>query len=219
MSIPAPLLQSSLSIANLLAAYLVEIFPFAQRTRGIAVFQFFGKGAQFLGTNVNPIGTKAIQWRYFVIYCAWIFVEALLIYFLWPETSGRSLEELAFRKRLSLNSCWRVMTACADSLCSLREGCGTAIDRGRREGDGDGASRDFPPNWQGLMARRRRRVAQAWVAGEMGNVRRPTTAVQGPKAPGSQLFSQYRCFSSMLSLRPLITRPLALSSYSSSLSL
>jgi len=92
--------QLSSCVANVLVAYLVEIFPFAQRTRGIAVFQFFGKGAQFLGTNVNPIGTKAIQWRYFVIYCAWIFVEAVLIYFLWPETSGRSLEELAFREYL-----------------------------------------------------------------------------------------------------------------------
>lgn len=36
--------------------YLVEIFPYAQRARGIAIFQFFGKAAQFFGTNVNPIG-------------------------------------------------------------------------------------------------------------------------------------------------------------------
>jgi len=84
-------------MADFFEAYLVEIFPFAQRTRGISVFQFFGKGAQFFSTNVNPIGTKAIQWKYFVAYCAWIFIEIILVYFLWPETSGRSLEELAFR--------------------------------------------------------------------------------------------------------------------------
>jgi hypothetical protein len=41
-------------------------------------------------------GTDAIGWKYLLVYCCWIFVEAILIWFLWPETSGRSLEELAF---------------------------------------------------------------------------------------------------------------------------
>ncbi|KAK0726891.1 general substrate transporter [Lasiosphaeria miniovina] len=76
--------------------YLIEIFPYAQRARGIAIFQFWGKAAQFFGTNVNPIGTLAIGWKYLLTYCCWICVEAILIWFLWPETSGRSLEELAF---------------------------------------------------------------------------------------------------------------------------
>ncbi|KAK4200943.1 putative lactose permease [Triangularia verruculosa] len=76
--------------------YLIEIFPYAQRARGISIFQFWGKAAQFFGTNVNPIGTQAIGWKYLLVYCCWIFVEAILIWFLWPETSGRSLEELAF---------------------------------------------------------------------------------------------------------------------------
>ncbi|KAM7187503.1 lactose permease [Naviculisporaceae sp. PSN 640] len=76
--------------------YLIEIFPFAQRARGIAIFQFWGKAAQFFGTYVNPIGTGAIGWKWLLVYCCWILVEAVLIYFLWPETSGRSLEELAF---------------------------------------------------------------------------------------------------------------------------
>lgn len=79
-----------------MAAYLVEIFPYAQRARGIAIFQFWGKAAQFFGTNVNPIGTQAIGWKYLLVYCCWIFAEAALIWFLWPETSNRSLEELAF---------------------------------------------------------------------------------------------------------------------------
>ncbi|KAK3936338.1 putative lactose permease [Diplogelasinospora grovesii] len=76
--------------------YLIEIFPYAQRARGISIFQFWGKAAQFFGTNVNPIGTQAIGWKYLLVYCCWIFAEAVLIWFLWPETSDRSLEELAF---------------------------------------------------------------------------------------------------------------------------
>ncbi|CAK7235365.1 hypothetical protein SBRCBS47491_009268 [Sporothrix bragantina] len=76
--------------------YLVEIFPYAQRARGIAIFQFFGKAAQFFGTNVNPVGLDAIGWKFLLVYSCWIVVEAGLIYWLWPETSGRTLEELAF---------------------------------------------------------------------------------------------------------------------------
>ncbi|KAL1894771.1 hypothetical protein Sste5346_005747 [Sporothrix stenoceras] len=76
--------------------YLVEIFPYAQRARGIAIFQFFGKAAQFFGTNVNPIGLDKIGWKFLLVYTCWIVVEAGLIYWLWPETSGRTLEDLAF---------------------------------------------------------------------------------------------------------------------------
>ena len=99
-----------------MAAYLIEIFPYAQRARGVAIFQFWGKAAQFFGTNVNPIGMQAIGWKYLLVYCCWICVEAILIWFLWPETSGRSLEELAFRESLLLLllMLWCVYTATTD---------------------------------------------------------------------------------------------------------
>ncbi|KAJ2974086.1 hypothetical protein NUW58_g8770 [Xylaria curta] len=69
------------------------------RARGITVFQFFGKAAQFFGTNVNPVGldpVSGIGWKFLIVYSVWILIEAILIYFLWPETSGRTLEELTF---------------------------------------------------------------------------------------------------------------------------
>ncbi|KAI1423675.1 general substrate transporter [Xylaria sp. FL1777] len=79
--------------------FLVEIFPYAMRARGITVFQFFGKAAQFFGTNVNPVGldpVNGIGWKFLIVYSVWILIEGIFIYFLWPETSGRTLEELAF---------------------------------------------------------------------------------------------------------------------------
>ncbi|KAI1812546.1 general substrate transporter [Poronia punctata] len=79
--------------------FLVEIFPYAMRARGITVFQFFGKASQFFGTNVNPVGLDpdtGIGWRFLIVYCIWIAIEGVLIYFIWPETSGHTLEELAF---------------------------------------------------------------------------------------------------------------------------
>ncbi|KAF1993458.1 hexose transporter-like protein [Amniculicola lignicola CBS 123094] len=76
--------------------YLVELFPFAQRARGITIFQFFGRGAGFFTTFVNPIGLENIKWKWLITYCCWLAFENVFVYFMFPETYGRTLEELAF---------------------------------------------------------------------------------------------------------------------------
>jgi hypothetical protein len=50
---------------------------------------------------VNPVGldpVHGIGWKFLIVYSVWILIEGTLVYFLWPETSGRTLEELAFCK-------------------------------------------------------------------------------------------------------------------------
>lgn len=81
---------------SLTYTYLVELFPYAQRTMGIGVQQIFGKLAGFFSVNVNPIALTAIDWKYLAIYCGWITFEFMFIYFMYPETYNRTLEELAF---------------------------------------------------------------------------------------------------------------------------
>ncbi|KAF2205353.1 putative MFS sugar transporter [Delitschia confertaspora ATCC 74209] len=76
--------------------YLVELFPFAQRARGISIFQFWGRGATFFTTFVNPIGLDNIKWKWLITYCCWLAFENVFVYFMFPETQGRTLEELAF---------------------------------------------------------------------------------------------------------------------------
>jgi len=76
--------------------FLVELYPFATRARGIALFQLFGRGAGFFNTFVNPIGLQNAEWKYLLSYVCFLCFEIVIIYFLWPETSGRTLEELAF---------------------------------------------------------------------------------------------------------------------------
>ncbi|KAH7313705.1 lactose permease [Stachybotrys elegans] len=76
--------------------YLLEIFPYAVRSRGIGLQQIFGKAGGFFSTNVNPLALTAIDWRYLAIYCGWIAFEIIFIYFVYPETYNRTLEELAF---------------------------------------------------------------------------------------------------------------------------
>ena len=75
---------------------MVEIFPFQQRAQGIAVEQMTVRFAVFFNTYVNPIALDSIGWRYYIVYCIWILVEIATVYFLFPETKGRSLEELSF---------------------------------------------------------------------------------------------------------------------------
>ncbi|KAJ4368437.1 hypothetical protein N0V83_006794 [Neocucurbitaria cava] len=81
---------------SLTYTYLVELFPYAQRTMGIGIEQLFGKLAGFFSVYVNPIALDAIEWKYLAIYCGWITFEFLFVYFMYPETYNRTLEELAF---------------------------------------------------------------------------------------------------------------------------
>ncbi|KAL2256589.1 hypothetical protein VTK26DRAFT_1434 [Humicola hyalothermophila] len=76
--------------------YMVEVWPYAERNRGIAIFQLFGRLANFFTTFVNPIGLNSVGWKYFIMYCCWLGYEVVFVYFFFPETFGRTLEELAF---------------------------------------------------------------------------------------------------------------------------
>ncbi|CRK20381.1 hypothetical protein BN1708_012846 [Verticillium longisporum] len=76
--------------------YLVELWPYALRSRGIAFFQLFGRLAGFFTTFVNPIGMDNAGWKYLIFYCCWLAFEVGFVWFMFPETAGRTLEELAF---------------------------------------------------------------------------------------------------------------------------
>lgn len=84
-------------------AYLVELWPYAHRSRGIGAMQIFGKAGGFFSTYVNPHGIDNLGWGYFAVYCGWIFFELGFIYWFYPETYKRTLEELAFRAHLPLS--------------------------------------------------------------------------------------------------------------------
>lgn len=60
--------------------------------------QWWSRAATFINTFVNPIGLDNIGWKYYIWYCCWITVEGVVIYLFFPETAGRTLEELSFCK-------------------------------------------------------------------------------------------------------------------------
>ncbi|KAI1505987.1 guanine deaminase [Biscogniauxia marginata] len=76
--------------------FMVELWPYTERSRGIAFFQLFGRLAGFFTTFVNPIGLENASWKYLISYCCFLAFEIAFVYFVFPETFGRTLEELAF---------------------------------------------------------------------------------------------------------------------------
>jgi hypothetical protein len=75
--------------------YISEVFPFIHRSKGLALMQLMNKGGGAFNQFVNPIGIDSIQWRYYIVYCALLAFETSVIFLLYPETKGVSLEEVA----------------------------------------------------------------------------------------------------------------------------
>lgn len=45
--------------------------------------------------NVNPIGLQHLAWKFYFVYIAILVIECLCIWFLFVETKGQTLEEIA----------------------------------------------------------------------------------------------------------------------------
>lgn len=56
----------------------------------------FAQGlALMFNSLVNSVAMNNIGWKYYIVYCVFLVVMILVVFFFFPETRGRSLEELA----------------------------------------------------------------------------------------------------------------------------
>lgn len=78
----------------LLQAYPVEIFPYTLRGRGLSITYISSFAGLILGNQVNPIAMENIAWRYYIVFCCILAALLIVIWFLFPETKGRTLEEI-----------------------------------------------------------------------------------------------------------------------------
>ncbi|KAK5223564.1 hypothetical protein LTR72_004950 [Exophiala xenobiotica] len=87
----------SLAWSGLLVGYTVEIMPFKIRAKGLMVMNFWVQVALVINQYVNPLGFKHLQpnWKLYTIYTCWIALELVFVYFLYVETRGPTLEEIA----------------------------------------------------------------------------------------------------------------------------
>ncbi|KIW52288.1 hypothetical protein PV05_07937 [Exophiala xenobiotica] len=84
----------SFNITPLQALYPVECISFEIRAKGMAFQSFFVNAAGLLNQFAWPIAIKEIQWKTYIIFVVWTFIQGVLAYFFFPETRKRTLEEL-----------------------------------------------------------------------------------------------------------------------------
>jgi hypothetical protein len=73
----------------------VEILPYNLRARGLTLYNFFVALALIFNQYVNPIGVTNSGWKFYITYDVWLLFELIVVYFLFVETGGLSLEETA----------------------------------------------------------------------------------------------------------------------------
>lgn len=79
----------------LLFGYPTEILPYSIRSKGVAVELFSIYGSLVIAAFCNPIGIENIGWKYYIVFVCFLVVFLPVVYFYFPETKGRSLEEIA----------------------------------------------------------------------------------------------------------------------------
>ncbi|KAN0095977.1 general substrate transporter [Hyaloscypha variabilis] len=80
---------------GLTVAYCAEILPFNIRAKGLAINFALTATASVFNQYVNPIGLQHLAWKFYFVYIAILVIECLCIWFLFVETRGPTLEEIA----------------------------------------------------------------------------------------------------------------------------
>ena len=76
-------------------AYTTEIYPYTTRSKGLTVSLVSTYTGLITAQLINPIALRAIGWKYYIVFCCILAGLFAALYFILPETKGRSLEEIA----------------------------------------------------------------------------------------------------------------------------
>ena len=77
-------------------AYPAEILPLQIREKGLALGNICYWLFQFMIVEITPIAITNIGYRFYIILAVFNFCIAAIVFFLFPETSGLSFEEIDF---------------------------------------------------------------------------------------------------------------------------
>ncbi|KAK9350312.1 general substrate transporter [Lipomyces doorenjongii] len=74
--------------------YVMEVCPYFMRAVGSTIYQLSGNIAGVFNNYVNPIAMEKITWKYYIVWCCYLVVLIVIVYFFLPETRGRDLEDV-----------------------------------------------------------------------------------------------------------------------------
>ncbi|KAK2733793.1 sugar transporter [Colletotrichum kahawae] len=72
-----------------------ELFPFFLRTKGLAFAVATKSVTAIVLSQITPLAIASVSWRYYSLFIATNLAAAVFYFFFLPETSGKSLEEIA----------------------------------------------------------------------------------------------------------------------------
>lgn len=75
--------------------YIMEVVPYSLRAKAAMMYQLTGNLAGLYNSFANPVAMDAISWRYYIVWCCMLALNFTLVWFYFPETRGRALEEVA----------------------------------------------------------------------------------------------------------------------------
>jgi MFS family permease len=86
-----------IGFSGLLVAYTLEVLPFHLRAKGIMIMNITVQATLALSAQTNPLAwdNMPAHWNFCLFYTLWDLVELVWIYFVFVETKGPTLEEIA----------------------------------------------------------------------------------------------------------------------------
>ncbi|KAJ6514761.1 general substrate transporter [Mycena vulgaris] len=84
----------SVSFGPVSWVYQSEIFPMRIRAIGTAVCTCANWACNVLISQVSPIGMSRLKYKFYILFVVTNIVNGLVVFFFFPETKGKSLEEM-----------------------------------------------------------------------------------------------------------------------------
>ncbi|KAJ1706249.1 hypothetical protein G4B11_001631 [Aspergillus flavus] len=72
----------------------VELNSLSMRTKGVSIATATNWAFNFMVVEITPIGIKTLGWKFYIVWTVFNFSFIPLIYFLYPETPNRPLEDI-----------------------------------------------------------------------------------------------------------------------------
>ncbi|KAE9375030.1 general substrate transporter [Stipitochalara longipes BDJ] len=87
----------SIGFSGLLVAYTLEVLPYHLRAKGVMIMNITVQAILAISAQTNPIAIEHLPhgWNFWLFYTLWDVVEAIWVYFVFVETKGPTLEEIA----------------------------------------------------------------------------------------------------------------------------